>query len=96
MTIPLLSRTRSSNVVWDVASVPAQRPCRRVGEERRRGGDVKRRVHGAVGDVGEVGHHAQPVALPDHLSAELGQPPTPGSSVALSAQGVFAKWVSVR
>ena len=65
------------HVVGHVARVVAQRPRRGVREERRRDRHVQRRVHRRRRDVRQVGEHAEPVELADHLAAEVVEPADP-------------------
>ena len=87
----------SQHVVGNVARVVAQGARARVGEERGRGRRVQRGVHRASARraTGRPSRRAGCTRAPPRARTAA-RPPTPGSSVALSAHGVFRKWVRVR
>ena len=84
------------HVVGRVARAVGDRAGRAVAEDHRRLADLERGAHRVGRDVGEVDHHPDAVHLAHHLAAEGGQPAGHRRSVAESAHGVFALWVSVR
>ena len=93
---PAICGDPAKHRVADVAWMAVDRLGARVGENDRRLGDIKRRVHRSFADMAEVDEHSDPVHLVNDLSAVVGH------SVVLwnigraeSAQSVVLKWVSV-
>jgi len=76
-TRPWSQARRSGNgaehVVGHVAGCVAEGAGGGVGGDDRGAADVEGAVEGAVGDVGDVDHHAQAVHLVDHVLAEFGK-----------------------
>ncbi len=56
-----------------------ERASRRVAEDHRRTGHVEHVAHRAGRHVGEVHQHSQPVHLPHHVAAEVGEAAVPGA-----------------